>query len=97
MLDKIFYFLITTAVNGVIALFSSFFLYFILAIAFGFAMIPVSIVAGDGVANSVNNLTGSETLFRIIYAIIFFSLMLDDLGVPNIKTAFKKWRDKRKK
>lgn len=97
MISKAFDFLITVAVNGFIALFASFFIYFILAIAFGFAMIPVSIIAGDGMANSANNLASSETLFRILYAIVFFSFLLDDLGVPNFKTAFKKWRDKRKK
>lgn len=97
MLDKALDFLITVAVNGFIALFVTLFSYIILAFVFGFAMIPVSIIAGNGVANSINNFAGGDIWIRVLYAIVFFSFMLDDLGILNVKTAFKKWRDKRKK
>ncbi len=60
-------------------------------------MIPVSILAGDNTANVIMNFVGNDFNFKMVYAIVFISMMMDDLGVPNPKTAFKKWREKRKK
>ena len=96
MLDKAIDFLITVAADGFIALFISFFAYILLAIVFMFVMIPVSIIAGDGIANSINNFAGGDIGFKLVYAIVFISLLMDDLGIPNVKTAFKKWRANRK-
>ena len=58
-------------------------------------MIPVSIIIGDGVANAIYNFTGNIG-FRVIYAIVFISMMMDDLGIPNVKSMVKKWLKKKR-
>ena len=94
MFGKIFDFLVSVAVNGFFAIFIAAIFYIILAIVFAFAMIPVSIIAGDNIANQIMNFAGNDFGYKIVYAIVFISMMMDDLGIPNIKTAIKKWRKK---
>ena len=94
MFDKVFNFLVSVAINGFFAIFIAAFFYIILAIVFVFAMIPIAIIAGDNVANQIMNFAGNDFGYKIIYIVVFVSMMMDDLGIPNIKTAFKKWRKK---
>ncbi|MFH1822687.1 MAG: hypothetical protein ABH830_03225 [Patescibacteria group bacterium] len=96
MITKAVDFVIMVAINGFISIFIAILMYIVLAVVFAFAMIPVNIIAGDKITAGIMNFANKDFGFRIIYAIVFVSLIMDDLGVPNIKTAFKKWREKRK-
>jgi len=96
MLDKVFNFLVAVAGNGFIALFVAGLFYIILAIIFAFVMIPVSVLAGDRAVTSITGFIDGGIGYKAIYAIVFISMMMDDLGVPNIKTVFKKWLVRKK-
>jgi len=96
MFGKIFDLLVAIAVNGIMAMFVSLFFLIILAFVFCFAMIPVSVIFGDGTANAIYGFA-ENVGFRVVYAIVFISMMMDDLGIPNAKSAVKKWWDERKK
>ncbi len=95
MFDKIMYFLLSLAVNGFLAIFIAIFFYIILAIIFTFAMIPVLIIAGGGIGKQIMDFVVSDFGYKIVYIVVFTSLMMDDLEIiPKIKTVIKKWRKK---
>lgn len=92
MLNKVIDFLIAAAVNGIIAIFLALAFYAFLAFILMFAMIPVAVlVGGDGAANSVMSFAGGNISYRVVYAIVFISLMMLMFGTPMSKSAFKKW------
>src|SRR3989338_11297253 len=91
MVRKAFDFLVRVAINGFLAIFIAAIFYFILALVFVFAMIPVSIIAGDGVAQKIMDFAGNDLGYKVVYAIVFISMMMDDFGVPNLKTALRRW------
>lgn len=97
MFGKIFGFLVSVAVNGFFAIFVAMFFYIILAIVFLFAMIPVWVIAGDNIAKQIIEFAGRDFGYKIVYIIVFVSMMMDDLDIPNFKTLFKKWREKQNK
>ena len=90
MIGKVFGFLVSMAINGFFALFITVFFYIIFFLVALFAMIPVSIILGDGAANTIMNIVGDDITFKVAYTIVFISMMMDDLGVPSIKTFIKK-------
>lgn len=93
MLGKAFDFLVSVVINGVLALFIAAFFYIIFAFLLVFAMFPVSIIAGDEAASRIIDFAIGDDSYRIIYAVVFISMMMDDLSIPNIKTALKRcWR-----
>lgn len=95
MFTKAFDFLVKVAVSGFLAIFIAAIFYIVLAFVFVFAMIPVSIIAGDGVAQKIMDCAGNDLGYKVVYAIVFISMVMDDLGVPNIKTVFRRWRQKK--
>lgn len=95
--DRLVSFLGSVVTNGIVAIFVAAGIYIVLALLCWLAMIPVSIIAGDQIVGQINVFLGNDNWYRIIYAIAFFSMLLDDLGVPNLKTAFKKYFKKNKK
>src|SRR3989344_4047262 len=92
MFDKAFDFLVRVAVSGFLAVFISIGFYVVLAIVFFFAMIPVSIITGNEGASKIMNFAGDGLGYKIIYAIVFISTVMNDFGVPSIKTVFGRWR-----
>ena len=88
--------LLLIAVNGFVAIFVALIIGLILLVAMYFAMIPVGIIGGDKMADSISKAIDVEAFFRIVYAVAFFSMMADDLGIRNIKTAVRKWRERKK-
>ena len=95
MIEKTLNFLVAIAVNGIVAIFVTVFVYVLFCIVFLFAMIPISIMAGEEVARSARNFVGEDLVFRIIYSIVFISMVMDDFGIPNIKTFFKRWKQEK--
>jgi len=83
--------------NGFFAIFVALIFYFILAIAFVFAMIPVTFIVGDEVAQKITNFVGIDLGYKFVYAIVFISMVLDDLGLPNIETFFIWWGRKQRR
>ena len=83
MFGKAFDFLVSVAINGFLAIFIAAIFYIILAFVFVFAMIPVLIIAGDGVAQKTMDFAVGDLGYKVVYAIVFISMMMDDLGVPN--------------
>lgn len=96
MIEKTIDFLVGVAVNGFLALFVAVFFFIPIALVFLFAMIPVSVIFGDEVASKIMDIAGSAG-YKVIYVCVFVSLMMDDLGVPNIKTFYKRWWKKRRR
>jgi hypothetical protein len=95
--DKIVSFLGSVVVNGIIAIFVAAAIYIFLAVLCGLAMIPVSIIAGDQAVAQISTFLGVDNWYKIIYAIVFFSMLFDDLGLPNIKTAVKRYFAQKRK
>lgn len=89
-MGKLFDFIVLVAINGFIAIFVSVTFWFILAFVFAFAMIPVSILVGDSIAIGLSAAV-DDLGFRVIYAIVFISMMLEDMGMPGIKQTLSKW------
>ncbi len=85
MFSKIFNFFVSVAANGVLAIFVTAILYFILAVVFIFAMIPVFVIAGDDIANRIVNLVDRDLGYRITYIFVFITMMMEDMGILNIK------------
>ncbi len=94
MLEKLFL-LVEIVIDGFLAIFIAAIFYLLLALVFMFAMIPISAIVGDEVANKITNFAGRDFGYGIIYAIVFISMVMDDLGVPNFKTTCKRWLKKK--
>ncbi|MDP1718906.1 MAG: hypothetical protein Q8L24_00565 [bacterium] len=101
MFDKLFGNLFSKAVdfligmfyNGIVALFITIAVGFVLTTLLYLAMIPVAIIIGANAAHHISVTVGplGSGLLTLLYAVIFISLMLDDFGIPNLKTFTKKW------
>ena len=101
MLEKIFnkilWFLFAVITNGFLAIFISALAYFVLVFAGFLALIPVYVVAGNEAVEYIETFLNGDTMFKIIYVLVFLCMMADDLGLPNLKTAIKNWRSSAKK
>ena len=95
--DKIVSFLGCVVANGIIAIFVAAGIYIVLAVLCYLAMIPVSIIAGNQVVAQISAFLTNDNWYKIIYAIVFFSMLFDDLGLPNIKTAVKRYFAQKRK
>lgn len=95
MIDKAIDFIMRIGMNGIVAFFVAAIYYVIVAIALVLAMIPVSIIAGDAVSKKIMDFAEYELGFKAAYTLAFAMLMMDDLGIPNIKTLYKRWQKKR--
>ncbi len=93
MLDKLFHVLVSVALNGIIALIVTPLLWLVLAIVLFFALIPVSVVSTDA-AHFLESLLMEEWMFKIIYAIVFCNLMMDEFNIHNLKRFFWKKRER---
>lgn len=94
MLNKIFDFIVSVVFNGFIA----FLITYVVSFVVQLAMFPVSVVAGKQIADCGSVFFSDQGYgFRIIYAIIFLSMVMDDLGIKNLKTACKQWYQKSQK
>ena len=96
MFSKVFDFLMGVAMNGLLAVFVAALFYLAFGVLFSFVQIPVSIIAGQNVADGIETavFTGNVS-YRIIYAIVFISLMMEDLGILGPKGLFKRWKERR--
>ena len=97
MLNKFFGFLLLMGINGLLAIAFAMLACIVILIVVTLAMIPVSIIAGNHSANYVTGALNSDKFFVIVYACIFLSLMADDLGIPNVKTLYKRYLQKKPK
>ncbi|GEM_PF-5897518 len=95
MLDKLLSILASIAFNGFVAIFVTALFYILFAFVFVLAMIPVSIILGDEIANKIMHLASSNLVFKILYACVFISMVMDDLGIPSIKTLHRRWQTRR--
>lgn len=91
MLNKIFNFFVSVAIVGFLAIFVAAIFYVILAVVFRFAMIPVFVIAGDDIAKRIMNFAGNDFGYKIVYIVVFITMMMDEMGIPNVKAAFGKW------
>ena len=101
MFDRLMDFLGRVIVNGIMAVFITMIMYFILGFTVFLAMIPVSIIGGENVeklAQSFDN----WPWFRIVYAIVFFEMMAESYGFAGVESIFcrfqkgwRKWREQK--
>ena len=97
MLGKVFDFLGRIAMNGFVAIFVALIFNIILAMVFVFVMIPVSIIISDEVARNITDFfAGNNFGYKIVYTVVFISMVMEDLGVLNDKTMSKRWRKRKK-
>ena len=89
MLERLLNFIFSVVVNGILAIFVSIFMYVILAICIVLAMIPVSIIFEDSVAQGISKFLFQDLGFKVLYTLIFISMMLDAYGVPSTKTLYR--------
>jgi hypothetical protein len=87
ILGEVLTFLVRVAACGFLSLIVSAFFSFILAIAWGFAMIPVEMLAGTGVAKRLEHF-GDAWGYRVVYAIVFFSMLLGAYGIRSVTDVF---------
>jgi len=99
MFEKVVDFLGNVVVNGIVAIFVALVTCFVLGFVCALAMIPVSIIGGDSSAKAIQSFVDNWPWFRIIYAIVFFEMMVESYGFIGIKAIFyqyrkgwKKWR-----
>lgn len=93
-MDKTFNFLGACAFNGIMALFYSVISFLVWCMVVAFACIPFSIVFGvvfDGITES---LTG-DVAFRVMYAVIFIALMLEEYHIASYKDVWNKIKEMR--
>lgn len=91
MFGKALNILVTIAVCGFLAVFVAAGFYIILYLLFLLAMIPVSIIAGDGVAHKITNFADNGLSFKIVYAIVFISMVMEDPTAQGTKNFLKRW------
>lgn len=97
MVGKLIDFLGTIAVAGIFALIVTAILCIVLGCLFGLALLPVSIICGDVVAMKVRHFVEAFVSFRLLYAIVFVGMLLEEFGVTGMRAKFRKWRASRKK
>lgn len=97
MVEKIIDFLWKVGMNGLVAIFVAVVYYIIAALTLVVVMIPVSIIFGSAIAERILNFAGNDLGYKVAYILAFIMLMLDDLGVPNIKALYLRWKNRRAK
>ena len=81
--------LISLAVNGFLGLIFSMVAYIAFGLLLMLAMIPVSILIGDAAVDTVWQLAGSHAAFKLLYFIVFLSLLAEDFaGFDGLKCKF---------
>lgn len=98
IIDAPFDFAFSTVMNAMtaslFAMIPSFGLMFIMWLLY----IPLAWLFGEPVVKAINNFV-EDVMYQISWVILFVTMMLDDLGLQNVKTYFKKqwkqWRRER--
>ena len=92
ILKKVCEFFLKVAKDGFLAIVLAGVLYVCLAVIFLCFMIPVYILHGQDMVMEIVSYIGYDRSFAYIYIMVYGLMILDDLGLANVKSIF--WKNR---